>query len=293
MADPSSSHPWVSEWLLHIRALAVGIGPRGSTRPGERQGAEYARASFTHAGLHPQWEEFRSARSYFHPHLIGCLLILAAFAIFPLWGRVTAGISALLTILSVVSELQELGLRSNLFRLLVPKAGSQNVYAVIPPKGAHERDLVLVGHVDTQHTPLIFRSPGWVRTYIWFIALAMASFIWQAAVYALAVPFAWSWIWVASIPTAVCTALTLALCIEAESTPFTAGASDNATGAGLVMTLAGRIAADAFPHTRVYAVITGCEEVQHYGMIDFYRRHRGEMKEPRAVVFETLNTGLR
>jgi len=59
------------------------------------------------------------------------------------------------------------------------------------------------------------------------------------------------------------------------------------------MTLAGRIAADAFPHTRVYAVITGCEEVQHYGMIDFYRRHRGEMKEPRAVVFETLNTGLR
>jgi len=136
VADPSSSHPWVSEWLLHIRALAVGIGPRGSTRPGERQGAEYARASFTHAGLHPQWEEFRSARSYFHPHLIGCLLILAAFAIFPLWGRVTAGISALLTILSVVSELQELGLRSNLFRLLVPKAGSQNVYAVIPPKGA-------------------------------------------------------------------------------------------------------------------------------------------------------------
>ena len=56
----------------------------------------------------------------------------------------------------------------------------------------------------------------------------------------------------------------------------------------MVLTLAGRIAADPLPHTRVYAVITGCEEVQHSGMIDSYRRHRGEMKEPRAVVFEPM-----
>ncbi len=55
-----------------------------------------------------------------------------------------------------------------------------------------------------------------------------------------------------------------------------------------MLTLAGRIAADPFPHTRVYAVVTGCEEVQHYGMHDFYARHRAGMKEPRALVFETL-----
>jgi hypothetical protein len=280
--------PCVSEWLSHIHALAVGIGPRGPTRPGERQGAEYARVSLTKAGLQPKWEEFRSARSIFHPHLLASVFILVAFAAFPVWGRVTAGISALLTILAVVSQLQELGLRKNLLRLLVPKAGSQNVYAVIPPKGSHERDLVLVGHVDTQRTPLIFRTPGWVKVYVWFSTLAMASFIWQAIVYVLAVPFAWSWIWAATIPSAIAAALLAALCIEAESTPFTAGANDNATGAGLALTLAGRIASDPLPHTRVYVVVTGCEEVQHYGMIDFYRRHRREMKEPRALVFETL-----
>jgi hypothetical protein len=38
----------------------------------------------------------------------------------------------------------------------------------------------------------------------------------------------------------------------------------------------------------VYAVCTGCEEVQHYGMIDFYKRHLAELKSPTAVVFEML-----
>ncbi len=221
MSGPTSSHPRVGEWLSHIRALAVEIGPRGPTRSGERQGAEYARSILARAGLQPQWEEFLGARSIFHPHLLVSLFLLAAFAVFPLWGRVTAGISALLTILAVVSDLQELGLRGNLLRLLIPKAGSQNVYAVIPPRGAHERDLVLVGHVDTQRTPLIFRTQGWVRVYVWFSALVMASFIWQAVIYVLALAFQWPWIWLATVPSAVGAALLAALCIEAESTPFT------------------------------------------------------------------------
>jgi hypothetical protein len=38
----------------------------------------------------------------------------------------------------------------------------------------------------------------------------------------------------------------------------------------------------------VFAVVTGCEEVQHYGMIDFYWRHRSELKAPRALVFELM-----
>ena len=64
-----------------------------------------------------------------------------------------------------------------------------------------------------------------------------------------------------------------AICIEADSTPFTAGANDNATAAGMVLTLAEQFRKKPLEHTRVWAVCTGCEEVQHYGMIDFYRRH--------------------
>ena len=65
MPEPTSSHPQVADWLSHIRALAVDIGPRGSTREGERKGAEYAQAQFEKFGLKPVWESFKSARSIF------------------------------------------------------------------------------------------------------------------------------------------------------------------------------------------------------------------------------------
>jgi hypothetical protein len=288
MQEPTSQHPKVAEWLAHIRLLSVDIGPRGPTRPGERQGAEYAKSQLERCGLTPTWETFKSARSIFHPHLLGSALMLLAFAIFPLGGRVTAGLAALLSLLVLVSELQELGFINNLFRILMPKGQSQNVYAVIPPSGEHQRDLVLVGHVDTQRTPLIFRSPRWVKAYGIFVMLVFIAFIYQVVLYALATLFGWSWAWAASIPTAVCAVLLAAMCLQAESTPFTAGANDNATAVGMVLTLANQFAAQPLQNTRVYTVITGCEEVQHYGMIDFYQRHRLELKDPKAVIFEML-----
>jgi hypothetical protein len=288
MPEPTSSHPQVSDWLSHIRALAVDIGPRGSTREGERKGAEYAKAQFEKFGLKPAWETFKSARSIFQPHLVGSLLMLLAFAIFPLGGRTTAIIAALLSILVLVSELQELGFQDNFYRRILPKEESQNVHAVVPPAGEHHQDLVLVGHLDSQRTPLIFRTPAWVKTYDRFTTVLFIAFILQVVLYSLAVFFPWSLIWYATIPTAICAALLAALCIQADSTPFTAGANDNATAAGIVLALANHFVKNPLQHTRVLAVCTGCEEVQHYGMIDWYKRHRAELKNPRALVFEML-----
>jgi hypothetical protein len=51
--------------------------------------------------------------------------------------------------------------------------------------------------------------------------------------------------------------------------------------AGLVPTLAEELKRQPLRHTRVFAVCTGCEEVQHYGMIDWYRRHRAEVRDPK------------
>jgi hypothetical protein len=288
MLEPISSHPQVADWLSHIRALAVDIGPRGSTREGERKGAEYAQAQFEKFGLKPNWESFKSARSIFQPHLVGSLLMLLAFAIFPLGGRTTAVIATLLSILVLVSELQELGFQDNFYRRILPKGESQNVHAVVQPAGEHRQDLVLVGHLDSQRTPLIFRTPTWVKIYDRFTTVLFITFILQVVLYSLAIFFPWSWIWYATIPTAICAALLAALCIQADSTPFTAGANDNATAAGLVLTLANHFVKNPLQHTRVFAVCTGCEEVQHYGMIDWYKRHRNGLKNPRAMVFEML-----
>ncbi len=288
MKEPVSQHLQVSKWLEHVKALSVGIGTRGSTRDGERKGAEYARNQFNKLGLNSVWESYMSARSIFLPHLLGSLGMLLAFIIFPLAGRITAGVSAFLSLLVLVSELQELGFQHNLYRMVIPKGESQNVHAIIEPAGERKQDLVLAGHLDTQRTPFIFRSHRHVKVYDNFTTLAFITFFAQALLYTLSIFFRWSWVWTATFPTALCAALLSAICIEADRTPFTAGANDNATAAGMVLTLAEYFKNKPLNNTRIYAVCTGCEEVQHYGMIDFYNRHRSELKDPKAVIFEML-----
>jgi hypothetical protein len=288
MTEKISRIAQVTAWLERIRILSEEIGPRGPTGAGERKGAEYAQSEFTKFRLNPVWETFKSARSIFQPHLIGSLGMLLAFIIFPLGGTTTAVIAALLSILVLATELMELGFQNNLYRLILPKGESQNVHAVIPPSGDHTGDLVIVGHLDSQRTPFIFRSPKHVRFYDNFVTLVFITFILQVLVYSLAVFFHFSWAWYATIPTAICAAILAVICIEADSTPFTAGANDNATAAGMVLTLAEQFAKNPLEHTRVWAVCTGCEEVQHYGMIDFYRRHLGDLKNPKVLVFEML-----
>ena len=288
MPEPTSTNPKIASWLNHIRALAVDIGSRGPTREGERQGALYAQAQFEKMGLQATFETFSSARSIFHPHILGSGLMLLAFILFPLGGRITAILAALLSIFVLVCELLELSFQNNPFRKIVPKGESQNVFAVIPPAGKHRRDLVLVGHLDSQRTPIIFSTRRWVKVYDRFTMVVFASFIVQAIVYSLAIFFQMTWAWYISIPAALCAILLAAMCIQAEATPFTAGANDNASAVGMVLTLAEEYNSHPLQNTRVFAVCTGCEEVQHYGMIDFYKRHQLELKNPTALVFEML-----
>ncbi len=278
----------IQSMLAHIRALAVDIGPRGSTTEGERRGAEYCQASFERVGLSPQVEHFSSAVSIFHPHLLAAVCLLAAFAIYPLGGRLTAWLAAFISLVALATDLMELGFQNNLFRLLVPKGQSQNVLAVIPPSKEHLQDLILIGHIDTQRTPLIFKTPRWVSVYKNFTTIAVALFVFQIILFILGALTGWVWPWLATIPSAVCAVLLAAICIHADRTPYTAGANDNASAVAMVLALAERFTQQPLEHTRVYAVCTGSEEVQHFGAIDFFRRHRAEMISPRALVFEML-----
>lgn len=288
MSNPATAHPMIKKWLEHIRALAVDIGPRGPTLEGERKAARYAENQLQRLGLAPITETFQSARSIFLPHLLGSLGMLLAFIIFPLAGRLSAVIAALLSIVVLASELLELGFRDNLYRRLLPKGQSQNVHALIPPAGEVTQDLVLVGHLDSQRTPFIFRSPAHVKLYDRFTTLAFITFFAQALLYTLAVFFPWPWVWAATIPTGLCALILAAICIEADRTPFTAGANDNASAVGMVLSLAEHYHQQPLQRTRLWAVCTGCEEVQHYGMIDFYERHQGQLVNPKALVFEML-----
>jgi hypothetical protein len=274
--------------LEHIRALSETIGPRGSTTEGEKRGAQYCKTEFERLQLQPHWESFSSAKSIFLPHRLACIFYLVAFALYPWSGRVTAALAALVSAVTLASELMELGFLNNLIRFVLPKGESQNVFTCIPPAGEHRQDLVLIGHLDTQRTPLFFRTPRWVSIYQNFTTVAFILFSLQVVLYVIGAAAGWGWIWPATIPSAICALVLGAFLIEADHTPFTAGANDNASAVGMVLTLAKDFSEQPLLHTRVYCVCTGCEEVQHYGATDFFKRHRSEMRSPRGLVFELL-----
>ncbi len=288
MPEPTSSHPSIAAWLDHIRVLSVDIGPRGPTREGEREAAQYAKAQLEKSGWQATVDRFKSARSMFHVHILGSLLMLLAFIIFPLGGKLTVILAALLSIFVVACELMELGGIDNPFRKAVPKGDSQNVFAVIPPTDEHTHDLVLVGHLDSQRAGIIWSSARWVSTYNIFIMVVFATFVLQVILYCIAIFLPSAWLWYISILTAVCAILLILMLLQIESSPFTAGANDNASAAGLVLSLAEELKNHPLRHTRVFAVCTGCEEAQHFGIMDFYKRHLGELKKPSALVFEML-----
>jgi hypothetical protein len=289
MTPPAaSSSARVTEWLNHIHVLADEIGPRGSTREGERRGSQYCAECLTRIGLSPRIDSFRSARSIYTPHLLASLLMLTSFVLYPLSGRLTAVIAAALSAIALISDLMELSFRDNLLRRLVPKGSSQNAVAAQKPHGEHRADLVLIGHVDSHRTPVIFSSPRWLATYRLFTTVAFLLFAAQTLLYLLGTITGWGWIWPAAIPGALGAVLLAAMCLQADATPFSRGANDNATGAGLVLALAREFAEHPLQHTRVWYALTGCEEVQHYGAIDFFRRYAQQLIHPKTIAFEML-----
>jgi hypothetical protein len=280
--------PQVNNWMERIRVLAETIGPRGSTQEGERQGHEYCRETLSGLGLEARWETFRSAKSVFHPFLIVSVIMLLAFVLYPLAGRASAAAAALIALATFISALFELSLRDNPLRRMVPKGNSQNVFTVIPPSGENRQDLVLISHVDSQYTPLIFCSLRWLAVYRIFATSALISFGGMVLIYLVGIFTQWSWIWPASGIAAVFAVLLLALCVQAVSTPFTHGANDNATAVGLLLTLAEHFRQMPLKNTRLWLVCTGSEEALHDGAIDFFRRHKRELLQPKALVFESL-----
>jgi hypothetical protein len=288
MSDVPAKEHYLPIWLKHVKALAVDIGPRGSTTEKEKEASDYCQQVFRNLNLAPQLETFNSAKSMYHPHLLSCSFMFFAFVLYPIYGRTTAALAALISLITFASQIFELSIRDNLLRRLVPKGDSQNVYAVLPPKQEHKQDLVLIGHVDSHRTPLIFRSLTWVKAFTIFSIIAIVLSAAQVLLYIIGSFTSWSWIWPVTILTAIGAVIMAALFIQADRTPFSAGANDNATAAGLILTLAQHFQNEPLQNTQVWLVCTGCEEVLLYGAIDFFRRHTSELKNPVAVVFEML-----
>lgn len=274
----------------HVHHLAETIGPRGSTTPSEAEGSAYARGVLAELGLEAKTEEFVSARSFYLPYVLWSALALGSTALLWTGGRWGAVVALAVTAFSTAMVLLELVFRPNLLRALLPKGRSQNVWAVLPPAGEERQQVVLMAHVDTHRTPILFSSKGWLKLCGVLVPLGMGAAVAVVVLSLLgAVLPHLLYLWrLLSLPLALALLALMVLMLQAALSPFTAGANDNATGTGAVLHLAERLKQEPLERTSVWAVISGCEEVGCYGAEAFARAHRDELSEASWIIMDSI-----
>jgi hypothetical protein len=284
---------YVDRALEHLRHLAVDIGPRPPTQEGERRAAEYSADVMRAAGLHDvRLESFRSGRSTYWPYslavgagLLGNLLYL--------WkpGRLGAFVATLLNALGAQGFYAEANFEDNWMRRLLPTGSSQNAVGVIPPAGECRQRVVLLGHLDTHRTPIFYSSPVWLRLFSTLVGAAFASLILSGLAAGL------NFLAGHSRPSRIgqlgmaFEAFALAMTLQAETTPYTAGANDNASGAATVLALGERLAQEPLQHTEVWVVNNGCEELGCYGMAALLDAHGPALRDACVLDFDIVGVG--
>jgi hypothetical protein len=69
------------------------------------------------------------------------------------------------------------------------------------------------------------------------------------------------------------------------------GANDNASGTGVMLAVAERVAKEPLKNTDVWIVATGCEEAGLVGMLGFLRRHEQELQDALILNMDSVGAG--
>jgi hypothetical protein len=274
--------------MKHLKHLSVTIGPRGSTTPQEKQAAEYARGQFEALGLETHWEEFTSTRSGWRQFVAASLIGTVCEMIFLFGGQVGAVIAATVMLVIGASALMEANFQPNLLDMIIPRGPSQNVWARIPAAGETKRRVLVLGHLDTHRTPWVFTSQKRLAffrlmTTLGVSALVLSGILYLCLAFLASNPVHWLTLLLAPIYLGV-----LILTWQPDTTPFTAGANDNASGASIVLSLAEQLAKSPLPGIEVWALCSGCEEVGASGVQDFLKRYKADLRQMVAINLDNV-----
>jgi hypothetical protein len=263
-----------------VEALAA--MDRGSAGPGERAAAQWGAGRLRHLGLaevrvdpfryQPTW----AARQA--PHF-ACGLLAAALD--GLAGRAIA----LATLASLHLEVSG---RAQPLARAAPAGEGANAVGTIPARGERRRTLVLVAHLDTARTGLLWRlldrapdpGPGGPPS---FAALPLAALAALAATSRRG-------------PRALAggvLASSLAMALDVARSATVPGASDNATGVAATLAIAERLAADPPDGLETIILLAGCEESGMGGMAAWLRAVRQDLDPATTLVLglDTLGAG--
>jgi hypothetical protein len=285
--------------LNHARMIASASPGRGSATRAEAQAAEYVRKYLTGLGLpHLKSQPFTGSRSiwFFLALVFGTTimahlamaLLLPAIGDWPAWG-----ISALLFGFGFYLLWRKFSFRDHPFQELLPRGPSQNVIAVLPPKEQVLHRVVLMAHLDSHRAVIWFANDVLVLIYTLLTPIILYGILAAPLFYALALAtglqvFTWFGIGLAFLHfVAWFTGVT------ADLGAFSPGANDNASSAGIVLSLAEYFQQSPLQHTEVWCLFTGCEESGGDGIRAFLKEHEQLVKDAFFLDFELTGIGER
>lgn len=261
--------------LEHIRYLSITIGGRGSCTAAEREAAQYTVDQMDEMGVQTAHLEFyKGSPSTYRPYALafGAALLGSLVA----WlgeGRQWLALAALLNILGVLGMLAETDFASNWTHLLLPRATSQNAVGVIPAVNQPLRRVVMCAHVDSHRTPIFYSTPIWRRLFRLLVSTAYLNMAVGGVLFAVGALLGVTWVRWFGLLIAVIQVCAILLCLQADFTPFSPGANDNASGVGVILEIARRLVKQPLDNTEVWLAFTGCEETGASGMSAFLDSH--------------------
>jgi hypothetical protein len=264
--------------IEHLRHLAVVIGARGSTTSQERFAAEYCLQHFRSLGVESEIQEFKSPKTGWRQHSLAAVLGLFSIGLAWFGGKTGSIISTIIMILTTCSVILELYFKPNLLRLFMPKGNSQNVLARIKPAYKVRKQVLVVSHIDSHRTPWVFTSKNRLHllriiTTLGTISLILSIIIFLNISLINIETLRWSLLFL--IPIFV---LLFLVTFQADMTPYTNGANDNASGAAIILDIASKIVQQPLRNVEIWILCTGSEEVGSYGIQAFIKEFKPVLK---------------
>jgi hypothetical protein len=286
------------EAYQNLATLIHSFGARPATTESESRLREYLHRRLQDRGLTVFEQPFQSVSSL-TPAWLTVSALFAASAVLgwlnaPALWWVGAGCSlaAMAMFWGLVSG------RWDVMRLFLQRP-SANLIAVAPPQGEVRRRVVLMAHIDSQRAALMWHPRhvrAFGRNFQWQAGVLMAHTL-SAILLALSPLVGLAW-----LPAVARAATTLGglvalygmgLLLHREwFLPWVQGANDNGSGTAALLTVMERLADAPLPHTEVWGVFTGCEEVgRPNGAFAFEREYGRQLHDAEFLILDHIGRG--
>lgn len=264
-----------------IRLLAGEIGPRRPCSEAEALAGEGLVTWLRDRGVDARTEPFRGYES-FGPAYAAMLGMSLAGALLQGRGRRSGDVlgAAALALFAAEGDL-----RVTPVSKLLSMRPSANVVASIAPAGEARGRVCLGAHMDSSRSGAMFH-PRIVKHLPTLLAVPAVS-----AALVAAGPLLRKLPGARAARRAATTGLVFALAMIAERELLgedVPGASDNASGCGVVAQLACELADTPLQHTEIDVLISGCEESGMLGAQAYLRRHADSVAGTTFVNFDTV-----